>query len=146
MDTWLVLMLVLLCNHGPQASQSSKRLLQVFSPFVFCMSQLRAHVFPWLIVSAVHACEPRSFASSQRVPLASAVDGAVFKARLAAQRRRRAGILSIENRSCFIIFEMVIFICCVQTEVCLDAGDCWCEELSFLVMCSVKSPGAVLHI
>lgn len=81
---------------------------------------------------------------SQRVPLASAVDGAVFKATLTAQRQRRTGILSTENIAYFIIFE--IFISCVQTEVCLDAGDCWCEELSSLVMCKVKSPEAVLHI
>ncbi|KAM9222238.1 dual specificity mitogen-activated protein kinase kinase 4 [Leptosomus discolor] len=47
-------------------------------------------------VSAVHAREPGSFVSSQRVPLASVVDGAVFKAWLTARRRRRATIFNIE--------------------------------------------------
>lgn len=62
-----------------------------------------------------------------------------------AQRQRRTGILSTENIAYFIIFE--ISVSCVQTEVCLDAGDCWCEELlSSLVMCKGKSPEAVLHI
>lgn len=109
------------------------------------MPQLHVHVFSWLNASAVHAHELGSFIFSQRVPLASAVDGAVFKARLTAQRQRRTGILSTGNIAYFIIFE--IFVSCVQTEVCLDAGDCWCEELlSSLVMCKVKSPEAVLHI
>lgn len=73
------------------------------------------------------------------------VDGAVFKTRLTAQRPRRTGILSIENRSYFIIFEKFFKFLFVMCK--LDAGDCWCEELlSFLVMCNIKSPRTVLHI
>lgn len=27
---------------------------------------------------------------------------------------------------------------CRLNEVCPDAGDCWCEELSFFLMCNVE--------
>ena len=69
----------------PSSLWLSRGLLQVFSPFVSCMAQLHAPVFPWLTAPAVHAHEPGSFISSQRVPLAGAVDGAMFKAQLTAQ-------------------------------------------------------------
>lgn len=103
-------------------------------------------VFSWLTVLAFHAHAPESFIPSQRVPLASLVDSG-DNAQLIDRKQRRVGTLSDENRGYFSIFEIVIFVFRVQTEVCLDTSDCWCEELlSLLVVCNVKNTGTVLHV
>lgn len=73
-----VLTLSFLCGCSPQALWSSKGLLQVFSPLVFCMPQFHDHVFSWLTAPAVHAHEPGTLLSSQTSP--GLVDGAMFKA------------------------------------------------------------------